>query len=42
MASYNFIWSVEDLNIIQENISFLENEITRSKRLRDNEPMGEP
>ena len=39
MASY--IWSVEDSNIIQENITFLENEITRSKRLRDNGPMGE-
>ena len=41
MASI-YTWSVEDSNTIQENITFLENEITRTKRLRDNGPTGEP
>jgi len=36
------MWPVEDLNIIEENETFLKNEIERIKKLRHNGPTGEP
>jgi len=36
------MWSEEDSNIIQDYLTFLEDEKTRTKRLRDAGPTGEP
>ena len=42
IMAHHMAWSAEDLEIIEENLTFLKEERKRIRRLRNNGPMGEP
>ena len=42
IMAHHMAWSAEDIEIIEENLTFLKEERKRIRRLRNNGPTGEP